>query len=224
MFLIRTAKASLRKIIAFAKVGLGETIRLSMKGLERGPHITRYYMYRRLSQVLEKDRHFGKILSISHSTKLCEFFDLENSQIVEANYPDYNILALPFADNEFDHVVSDQVLAHVRGDPQKAIDETFRVLKSGGLAVHTTCFLHPLMIDEDTGDFWRFSPEALALLCRRFSRIIEVGGWGNPYVWFIIGLGLRNDGIPEAHWHPLHKIAILNFRRFPLHTWVIAQK
>ena len=71
-------------------------IRLSTKSLKRGPHITRYYMYQHLREVLRAHNYSGKILSIGHSKELCKFFNLKNSVIVEANYPDYNILDLSF--------------------------------------------------------------------------------------------------------------------------------
>jgi len=197
-------------------------IRLSTKSLKRGPHITRYYMYQHLREVLRAHNYSGKILSIGHSKELCKFFNLKNSVIVEANYPDYNILDLSFSDNEFDYVVSDQVLEHIKGSPQQAIDETYRVLKPGGLMILTTCFINP--IHGGHLDFWRFTPEALRLLCKRFSEIIEVAGWGNPYVWLVVWLGLRYDGIPNTNWHPLHKIALLNHKDWPIVTWIVARK
>ena len=204
------------------KILLRNSLLFSLKGLKRGSHITRYYMYQHLAKVLENQSHRGKILSISHSKNLWQFFDLKNSQIIEANYPDYNILALPFADNEFDYVISDQVLEHVEGSPQLAIDETYRVLKPGGMAIHTTCFINP--VHDYPGDFWRFTPEALKFLCREFSKIIDVDGWGNRYVWMIDWLELRYEGIPEAQWHPLYKIANRNNKDWPVVTWIIAVK
>jgi ubiquinone/menaquinone biosynthesis C-methylase UbiE len=87
-------------------------------------------------------------------------------------------------------------MEHVAGDPQRAIDEAFRVLRPGGLAIHTTCFINP--IHEGPGDFWRFTPAALRLLCTRFSSVIKCGGWGNPYVWIVVWLGLRRDAVPRA--------------------------
>lgn len=213
MVLGRLIKWTLRKLF-----------RVSMKGLQRGSHITRYYMYQRLSQVsdLKALNDSGKILSISHSITLSDFLNLNNPVIVEANYPDYNILNLPFSEGEFDYVVSDQVLEHTKGSPQQAIDETYRVLKAGGVAIHTTCFINP--IHGFPEDYWRFTPEALILLCKKFSEIIEVGGWGNPYVWLLVWLGLRYDGIPNANWHPLHKIALLNHQDWPIVTWIVARK
>ncbi|HEY9693960.1 MAG TPA: class I SAM-dependent methyltransferase [Oculatellaceae cyanobacterium] len=206
-----------------SKIVLKNTLKLSLKGQKCGPHLTRYSIYKRLEEVMKNNSRCGKILSISHSTALCEkLLDTKNSQVIEANYPDYNILSLPFRDNEFDYVVSDQVLEHVEGNPQSAIDESLRVLKPGGIAIHTTCFINP--IHDAPGDFWRFTPEALKLLCRKFSKIIDAGGWGNPYVWLLVGLDMRFIGIPEASWHPIHKIATYNDENWPIVTWVIAQK
>ena len=64
-----------------------------------------------------------------------------DEQITDAAYPEHTMFDLPFEDGQFDAVVSDQVLEHLEGDPGDAIDETFRVLKPGGIALHTTCFI-----------------------------------------------------------------------------------
>ncbi|MDY6784729.1 MAG: methyltransferase domain-containing protein [Cyanobacteriota bacterium] len=201
-----------------AKKGLN----FSAKGAKRGPHITRYFLYKRLGEILNTGTRSGKILSISHSDRLCRFFDLKQSEVVEANYPDYNILSLPFGEGEFDYILSDQVLEHVEGNPQAAIDETLRILKPGGIAVHTTCFIYP--VHSYPGDFWRYTPDALKLLCQNFNKIIDVGGWGNRYVWLMDGLGLLYEGIPERPQHPLHKLATLNEPQWPVVTWIVAQK
>ena len=177
-------------------------------GLRRGPGVSRYYMYRRLSGVLNGLPPGGRALSISHSRRLCDLLGPGTVEVVEANYPDFDIPSLPFAADEFDYVVSDQVLQHIKGNPLAAIEETRRVLKPGGWAVHTTCCVS--RVSRDPGDFWRFTPEGLAFLCRDFSRIIEVGGWGNPCFWGLDLLGMRYDPVPESRWHPLHWIATLN--------------
>lgn len=147
---------------------------------------------------------------------------LGNCEIVQAVYPQCTLLALPFDDNQFDYVVSDQVLEHVEGDPQLAINESYRVLRPGGFAIHTTCLINPVHYDPD--DFWRFTPNALKLLCGKFGKIIDASGWGNPYVWVVVWLGLRYEPVPESRWHPLHKVATFNDDEWPIVTWVIAQK
>ena len=197
--------------------------RLSMTGLRRGPHITRYVMYRRLETV---GRSFpsqgGKVLAISRSTGLCELLGLRPESVTEANFPEHSLLSLKFPDEGFDFVLSDQVLEHIEGSPQQAIDESWRVLRPGGIAVHTTCFINP--VHEAPHDYWRFTPMALRLLVRRFSRIIECDGWGNFEAWLLVRDGMRWDGIPHAAWHPLHRLAVRNDRAWPISTWVVAQK
>lgn len=196
---------------------------LTTLGLSRGPHITRYSMYRRLAEVGNKlPRQCGRVLSVSHSDRLIEILGLEPTEIVAANYPDFSMLALPFDGESFDLVVSDQVLEHIEGSPQQAVDECQRVLKPGGLAVHTTCFINPIHADPD--DFWRFTPSALALLHRGWSETIECGGWGNPAAWAVVRNHLRHWGIPHAKWHPLHRVAVRNDPAWPIVTWVVARK
>lgn len=182
-------------------------------------------MYEHLSKVLmeaSRENSGNSILSISHSQGLAELLSIKNPKITPANFPQYNTLDLPFKDNEFDWVVSDQVLEHIEGNPQKAIDESCRVLKPGGVAVITTCFINT--IHGCPKDFWRFTPEALQLLCKEFTEIIDMGGWGNPYIWLLIWLGMRHFPTPHAKWHPLHILATIKKRSCPIVTWVVAKK
>jgi SAM-dependent methyltransferase len=179
-------------------------------------------MYKQLSRYSEPRSKDLKVLSISHSTGAAKLLGFSDIQITDAAYPDFNIFNLPFDDDEFDAVVSDQVLEHVEGDPQLAIDETFRVLKPGGIALHTTCFINP--IHECPKDYWRFTPDALRLLTKRHGEILDVGGWGNPYVWLFIFLGLRSSPIPKARWHPAHWLATRNNAAWPIVTWVLIRK
>jgi len=188
-------------------------------------HLARYYMYRHLKKIFEKikkNKEGGRILSISKSLPLCDLIAAENYEIIECNFPEYNVLNLPFSNNYFDFVVSDQVLEHIEGEPQRVVDESFRILKQGGLAVYTTCFL--FQIHPRPKDFWRFTPEALTLLFRKFSKIIDSGGWGNKIALIMCSFGLWFCLIPNQKWHPLHKIATHNNKLFPIMTWIVAQK
>lgn len=197
--------------------------RASMKGLSRGPHITRYFMYERLQSIGSKlPSNTSRVLSVSHSENLAELVGLNVSEIVSANYPEHNFLSLPFENESFDYVLSDQVLEHVEGNPQQAIDECYRVLRPGGIAIHTTCFINP--IHGVPKDFWRFTPDALSLLHTKWSDVIEVGGWGNLEVWSVAQDGIRFIGVPHAKWHPLHKLAIKNDPLWPIVTWIVVKK
>ena len=86
--------------------------RLTVIGLSKGPHITRYYMYKHLSKYSENHPEHLKVLSISHSEYLATLLGFSEEQITDVSYPEFNVLQLPFADGEFDCVVSDQVLEH----------------------------------------------------------------------------------------------------------------
>jgi SAM-dependent methyltransferase len=147
---------------------------------------------------------------------------LQPSEIVVADYPKHDMLSLDFEDDSFDYIVSDQVLEHVEGDPYQAIGECHRVLRRGGIALHTTCFINP--VHDAPKDFWRFTPEALSLLHRDWTEIIEVGGWGNSQVWSLVRDDIRFLGVPHAKWHPLHHVAVKNDPLWPIVTWVVARK
>lgn len=192
--------------------------------MKKRHHLTRYVMNEHLASVLEPygDKASRKVLSIGGSRGLCEILGYGEARIFEADYPAYNILDLPFPSDTYDVVVSDQVLEHVEGDPQRAVDETRRVLKPKGLGVHTTCFVNTL--HGAPHDYWRFSPFALTLLCRDFNRILDVGAWGNPWVFVLDWLGMRFQPIPDARWHPLHRIAVRNRESWPVVCWIVAEK
>jgi SAM-dependent methyltransferase len=196
---------------------------LSTKKLTCGSNITRYSMYHRLESVSNIiPNNIGTALSISGSSKLIDVMNIQATSITEATYPSENILSLSYADESFDFVLSDQVLEHIEGDPFKAIAECKRVLKPGGIAIHTTCFINP--IHAAPNDFWRFTPGALKLLHEDWTKIIEVDGWGNQEVWKIVKDGIRGLKIPHAKWHPLHRAATQNDSLWPIVTWIVAVK
>jgi len=198
-------------------------LRASMLGMKKEWHITRYSMYQALARVSAQLRiHRGDVLSISHSKVLCDIIKFQPNNFVELNYPEGNILSLPYPDDSFDFLCSDQVLEHISGDPQHAIDECLRVLRPVGIAVHTTCLINP--IHKEPGDYWRFTPDGLRFLSRNYKEIIACDGWGNFEALTLIYCGLRFEKVPYAQWHPFHKIAIKNDPDWPIVTWVVAEK
>lgn len=188
----------------------------------RGPHITRWTMYRRIAALSLRAEETDLVLSISGSRALCQAAGLGRGRTIEADYPNVDFLALPFHEKAFDYVVADQVLEHVEGNPQRAMDEARRVLRPGGVAILTTCFYNPL--HWGPADYWRFSPEALCYLCRDYQEILQAGGWGNRWVGLLGWLGLRFEGVPETLWHPLNRLARADDPLRPIVTWVVARR
>jgi SAM-dependent methyltransferase len=197
--------------------------------MECDEHFVRYEMYRRIQENTRALEFKGRALSVSHSEHLCHLLGIKDEQITKADFPEQNLCRLSFSDSAFDAVVSDQVLEHIEGNPQSAIDETYRVLKAGGIAVHTTCFLIPFHGDKQFGapgggDYWRYTHHGLRLLHQKYTRIIAADGWGNPFVPLVTGLGLTRMPVPHATWHPLNKLARFNWDSYHYVVWVIAQK
>lgn len=78
--------------------------------------------------------------------------------------------ALGIADGAFDIVLCTEVLEHLP-EPQRAVDEMFRVLKPGGRLLLTTRFLFP--IHDAPHDYFRFTKYGLRHLLRRFD-VVEL--------------------------------------------------
>jgi len=203
--------------------------RLGTVGFKKGPHLTRYVMYHSLREHARDINLGDRILSISHSKHLCALFGGSQEQIVEANYPEYSFCKLALPSDSYTAIVSDQVLEHISCPPQQAIDEAFRVLVPGGIAVHTTCFQVPYHGSSDysnvnDGDYWRFTPSGLRLLHRKYARVLVADGWGNPLMPLFGALGLNRMLVPESSWHPFNSLARMNRRSYAFMVWVIAQK
>jgi SAM-dependent methyltransferase len=199
--------------------------RASLEGAEVGAHhLTRFAMYKALAGALAAhDAPGRRCLGVSSSSRLVRLLGLKSVRIVAANYPDHSLLDLKFRDAMFDFCVSDQVLEHVAGDPFQAVRESFRVVGPGGFVVHTTCFMNP--VHGYPMDFWRFSPDAVALLCESAGgAVVAVGGWGNRKAMRLVMSGLRGIRVPLDERHPVHRIAVENDPSWPIHTWVIARK
>lgn len=196
--------------------------RLTIIGMNKGPHVTRYFMYKHLEQYSALRSDNLKVLSISHSERMAKILGFSENQITDASYPEFNVLELPFKDDTFDAVVSDQVLEHVEGDPFLAVKEMYRVLKPNGIALHATCFINP--IHGSPNDYWRFTPDALKLLTIPYANVIDIGGWGNPYLWPFAKIGLRFEPVPNCRWHPAHWLATKNNPTWPISTWVLSTK
>ena len=93
-----------------------------------------------------------------------------------------SVLAIPCSDNEFDLVIAQEVLEHVK-DPRKAVEEIFRVLKQGGhfyLQLPFIIGFHPC-----PNDYWRFTHEGIQELLEHSNfRVSELKMTVGPAVGF----------------------------------------
>jgi SAM-dependent methyltransferase len=200
-------------------------VKISLWPVPIGEHsIVRFALYRHFLTLppLFQNQSCPRVLTISGSDYLANIlFPAANT--VAANYPDVSILNLPYPDGTFDAIVADQVLEHVRGNPLSVFQECARCLKPGGVIVCAMPFLY--QIHAYPSDYWRITPDGLRYLSEGlFSKIIDVGGWGNKYVGILAWLGLQDAKVPKAAWHPFHRMALLNEPNYPVQVWIIAQK
>jgi SAM-dependent methyltransferase len=186
--------------------------------------ITRLAMYKALHRALsEYDGNEKTCLSISGSKGLGVELGLTKTKYTEVSYPDANFIDLPFESGTFDFCVSDQVLEHVEGDPQKAFSESIRVVKPGGYVCHTTCFVNG--IHAAPKDFWRFTPESLRLLSDKANaESIACGGWGNREVIGLMASPLRMKPIPDDPANPIYQLALRNEPSWPIVVWIISRR
>lgn len=184
-------------------------------------HLTRFYLYLKMKQYFNPPMN-GKILGISGIENFRSLISKE-AEVLDVQYPDVDMQNLSYADNSFDFVISDQVIEHLE-DPNKAVCESYRVLKEGGMVIHTTCFINYIHLCPK--DFWRFTPEALRYLCKDFSEILYCEGWGNRIAILLCFLSdrFRFMRIPETKLSIRHLIATWNEERYPIVTWVVAKK
>jgi SAM-dependent methyltransferase len=197
----------------------------SVKGERLSPwHITRYAMYRDLGNVLAAHDVPGKLAaSISHSQQLAYVTGVRQPRFVDMNYPEFNVLDLPFEDNTFDFAFADMVFEHIEGNPWEAYSEISRILKPGGMMVLTTVFAFPY--HPCPGDFWRYTESGLRMLATKNGHeVIKAGCWGNLQTFILDRLGCADIKIPENPDHPLHKLATTTDPKWPTTVWLVARK
>ena len=183
-------------------------------------HLTRYAMYRGIAAAIPQPMK-GKILGVSGIDNFHPLMD-PTAAVTDIQYPESDIHDLKFGDETFDWVITDQVLEHVL-DPKLAIQETFRVLKKDGIAIHTTCFLNP--IHHYPNDYYRFSCEALLALCEPYGEILECNSWGNRLSVAAIVVADRLRGIQVPERPSLRRwLATYNETAYPIHVWIVARR
>ena len=184
--------------------------------------LTRYSMYQHIESVLDGPLT-GKILGISGIEKIGHLIRIDQAEIIRADYPDVDMQRMPYDDDFYDVVVSDQVIEHL-ADPARAVSECHRVLRPGGVAIISSCFLNPL--HPCPNDYWRFSPEGMQHLFTAGGwEILECGGWGNRIALMLIFFrdSIRFLEIPQGN-SLRSRLATWNEKKYPIVTWIVARK
>lgn len=77
--------------------------------------------------------------------------------------------ALPLNSESVDTILCTEVFEHLP-DPESAMKEFARVLRPGGVLITTAPFAFPI---HDAYDFFRYSPDGLAVMMRRYGLEVE---------------------------------------------------
>jgi SAM-dependent methyltransferase len=179
-------------------------------------------MYNAIEEFLAHAHHGRNVLLVSEGkeTSIRRMFPPDTLFTV-TTYPPTDVSDLSdFADGQFDCVVTDQVLEHVRR-PWRALAELRRVLVPGGIAISTSCSFNPV---HDACDFFRFMPDGFRALHEDFvGPVIFCGAWGNREAMgnFILhgtkSFDVRVDKVS-------HALAVLSESAWPWVVWCVARK
>lgn len=154
------------------------------------PHfVIKYYLYIIIKKITTEYKFTGKILDIGCGEKpykslftRAKYYNgidysnySQNKQFIQEK-PDYffdetysKTLVLPFSANTFDQIVCFQVLEHHK-DPQKLIDEAFRITKKGGMILMSFPLLWGL--HEEPHDYFRITHYGIKELLKNHKHSI----------------------------------------------------
>ncbi len=168
--------------------------------------------------------HFKTALSIDRNPTLDQIVlqKWPGLRIRHAIHPEHDVQDLKaFASDEFDFAYSHQVLEHLP-KPWRAAAELVRILKPGGVGLHTTCAYNPRHGPPAFNDYYRFLPDGLAALFEGVE-ILSKGSWGNRQA-ILYNLAI-NDGHGTLGGRRFHKaVGQPNDENHPWVTWVMFQK
>ena len=193
---------------------------------------SRFAMYEAIQKYFDKNPQKGKDVLVVGDTlqgkggnpSITDML-LSDSNITCPDFPEVDIQKTPYPDNSFDYVISDQVLEHVK-KPWVAVEETYRILKSGGITITTSCLLN--FIHGIPNDYFRFTPDGLRSLFENYSKIHACSGHGNlDFVHTILNSNRRlqvNHPNSDRPGDFSVENALKNDKKNLYTVWIIAEK
>ncbi len=183
-------------------------------------HLIRFHMYKSIEKVVKQFNPKGIGLTISDWRPIISSM-MKDVDFYNLRYPDYDIQNLDkIADNSVDVFYSEMVMEHIE-DPQKAVDESYRILKPGGISIHTTVFImpyHPCPVD-----LRRFSPDMLERMHNKYSKVIT-GGNGNWRSFMALGMRITRLPVKYPNGNIFSYLLKGENPKYMMTTWVVAQK
>lgn len=191
-----------------------------ISGAPANSHLIRFHMYRAIEKIVRKLSPTGIGLTIADWRPII-FTMMPEVTFYNLRYPEHDIQHMDkIPDNSVDVFYSEMILEHIE-DPQAAIDESYRILKPGGVAIHTTVFLmpyHPSPID-----LLRFSPAQLERMCHSFSEI-HTGGAGNWRAMAALLMRLTRFPVKYPRGNLLSTLLKGFNPKYMIYTFVVARK
>ncbi len=202
-----------------------------------------YLQLRAISESIKRNAHYAKGVLVDigagntpykkhFEKKVNEYIKIDNFEFVNGK-PDIfgNALELPIKSNSVDTAFSSQVLEHVP-EPQKMVDEIYRILRPQGICILSTHMANPL--HGEPHDYFRFTKYGLKEIFKKFSKIenIEENGGALLSVGQFLIWGL-SEKLPRVLSLPL--IVFLNYaikkmdrvfydKRFTTNYVIVARK
>ena len=201
------------------------TVNLRADFLEDGYWTPQTAMLRALQDwITASDHNVQRALSIDNNPLLDAMIRTKwpRVEIDRVIWPEVDAMNLEKTqDNFYDLVYSHQVLEHIPR-PWKAAGEIVRVLRPGGLGIHTTCAFNPRHGAPHFKDYYRFLVDGLVELFEGVT-VLESGEWGNrEAILYNVGI---DDGHGELGGRRFHEsIGGRNDGRYPWHTWIVFKK
>jgi SAM-dependent methyltransferase len=138
------------------------------------PTITRFSLEQKLGKIFKEIKNAGVVLDVGSSFGPYKS-RLRHSKWVTLDIqkgPGVQIIAdihnMPFENMSFDTVLATEILEHCI-NPQKAIEEMYRLLKKNGILVLSTRFIY--FYHPRPKDYYRFTKDSLKYLLRKFRDI-----------------------------------------------------